>query len=278
LNNTNGTDANALIGVQEQILPRLGAGLFSHAHVGELALNGGLAMRAQGFAPTRRLRNLELLVNETCEPARLDRLVRRGVKGALRDGDLVNTEVSGPVHARTGAARMRWEMKGKRPDGAEVSLYIGACRGPIDASTVEIRQLRASPSDRESAWAEVCLPEYIALTRLDRILEGPAGAATALYDLAALVRSGVSVPAHVLRKSVGSGLQALPDVIRQGVERISWARFRDEIMALEPRLSPGAELTSDTFGMLKSLVCDTVGEWASLAIEDDEDDDLPSPG
>ncbi|MDE2099865.1 MAG: nucleotidyl transferase AbiEii/AbiGii toxin family protein [Patescibacteria group bacterium] len=235
---------------------RLLSEIFSRTVHGELALKGGMALRAL-YGSRRATKDIDLGQDAKQPLAHLQHLMRGAISAATK-GVLQDVVVSEPKQTDTVA---RWKIHGQTRLGTHVGLTVEVSRRGIPASHLVDKPLVRVAADgrlEQSVAVRVYDPAAMAATKLFALQNINRQAARDLYDLDLLVRMDVAPSADLL-----VGITDRASFVRDAWDKLdcfTWEQFSTEVLpTLESERA--AQLDEEEFEAMRLRVGEAIERW-----------------
>lgn len=269
------TNLDADMIARDMLQARILSAMFDDAAKRELALKGGLAMRA-AHGSHRFTKDIDLQSGPDTPMPRVKAIVENAVKTALKAGILENATISAPKQTET---VQRWKVNGTIVGGGSlVNLTVEVSRRGMPAPKA-LSTITYAPAEEgvKAVSMEVYSPQAIAASKVDCLLNPNRVAPRDVYDLYQLIVSmRVDPPVEYLRRLGKDAIAIGMEEVLNKIAGMTWDLARDD---LKPYLSMDGqpELTESSWDDMRERTAEMVDGWlkATLQSLDEEENNAP---
>jgi len=252
---------------RDMLQTRILSAIFDTAAKREIALKGGLAMRAN-YGSQRFTKDIDLQSSPDVPMPRVKSIVENALKAANAAGILEDVVVTAPKQTDT---VQRWKVNGKVVGGGSlVNLTIEVSRRGLPPP--ELVSTIAYAPDKEfgqkAVMIDVYSPQAIALAKMDCILNPNRTAPRDIYDLYLLIKMEVYPPIEILRlRGKDALVEGLKEVWNK-IDIMTWDLARQELL---PFISAGSlEITEESWEEMRTRTGLAVEEWLEEALKQEQ--------
>lgn len=258
--------------LKEIVQARLLARLFASSLKGEMALKGGLAMRAL-TGSARYTKDIDLMAPPDVPLARVRKRIIDAVRDLEATGVVRSLKLTAPKQTDT---TQRWKIEG-HVGGTVMHLTIEVSRrAPLPEGHVVAATWRVPPDAGVGPVMieSIDLPA-LAAAKVACLGSGMREAPRDLWDLAVLIDLGVEPAEDLMAKFTREEIRQFQDVLWDKVQKMDWATAQANLL---PYVEPGAasRLDEATWDDLRLKVASKVEKW--LAKEAERRDGTPPAG
>lgn len=262
------TNLNADMIARDMLQARILSAMFDHAAKKELALKGGLAMRA-AHGSHRFTKDIDLQSGPDTPMPRVKSIVENAVKAALEVGILENVTITAPKQTET---VQRWKVNGTIVGGgSQVNLTVEVSRrGMPPAKAISSIVYAPAGEGLKAVSMEVYSPTAIAASKVDCLLNPNRAAPRDVYDLYQLiVKMRVDPPVEFLRSMGRDALALGLKEVWPKITSLNWELARNDLL---PYLSLEGEpeLTQEVWEDMQLRTSDMVEDWLKQALEEEQ--------
>lgn len=248
---------------REMLQARLLAAIFAKEVKRELALKGGMAMRA-AYGSARFTKDIDLAADPDMSPERVRARIRAAIKTALATGLLEGAAFSEPKQTDT---TQRWKISGS-VGRSKVNLTVEVSRrdqieeGQVARATyVPPKGYGAGPMT-----LDVFDLKAIAANKVACLVNPKREAPRDVYDLDMLIRLDVRPPIEVLRRMGKRGLEEALDDMWSKLEKLDFKAAEAELLTALPE-SAAAGIDAATWDDMRTRVGTTMESWLKEALD-----------
>lgn len=221
--------------VRDLMQSRFLAALFATTTKREMALKGGLAMRA-ATGSTRFTKDVDLQTGPEVPMERVRSLVEGAIKACLGAGIIENVVISAPKQTDT---VQRWKLNGTiAGGGSNVHMTVEVSRRglPEPANLATVTYAPAYGGGKKAILVESYSPSTLAAAKIDALLSPNRIAVRDLFDLYRLtIEMRVDPPTKLLAKL---GKDALAEALVElwpKLEQMTWELAKTELIPNLPK-------------------------------------------
>lgn len=255
---------------RELLQARLLVELMSQAAQKELVLKGGLALRAV-VGSTRYTKDIDLDAVGPASEARLQGIVRRALERVTKQVGLIE-EATWSEPKQTGTT-LRWKINGRAPGSARpiaLTVEISRREWAADFQTKEVELSPDFAGGAAKGGRVVTLDEQaLAVCKVLALTDPKRDAARDLYDLSVLLETPLEDPAKLLVSQDRVRLQLALDELWSKVERMDFARFKQDVAPYLPQETVNA-ITEEDYDDMRVNVGERVEQWLQEAVKQQE--------
>lgn len=215
--------------VRDLMQTRILAAMFDTATRNEIALKGGLALRAH-YQSERYTKDIDLQTGSETPMARVKSIVESAIKSAVDMGIIENVSITAPKQT---SVVQRFKVGGTIVGGGSlVNLTVEVSRRGMPPPNL-ISAIAYAPDPefgKKAVVINVYSPEAIAAAKVDCLLNPNRAAPRDVFDLALLIKMEVYPPVEVLRMRGKDALaEGMKEVWRK-LEIMPWAVAKEELL------------------------------------------------
>lgn len=252
---------------RDMMQARIISAMFGSAAKHEIALKGGMAMRAYGSH--RFTKDIDLQSDPKVPVRRIEAIVETAIKAATSAGILSNVVVTKP---KITDSTQRFKVNGNIVGGgSHVQLTVEVSRRGMPPAKM-ISSIAYAPSEEgmKAIMVETYSPTAIAASKVDCLLNPNRAAVRDVFDLNHLVVTmRVDPPIEALRALGKDALVAGLQEIWPKLEVMTWEMAQNDLLPFIPK-EAAAGLDEEAWMDMIVRTGETVEGWLRTALEQEE--------